>query len=355
MRNKKQYAIFQLASVYIGTVIGAGFASGQEIMKFFTSYGKVGIKGIILAAILHALIGKMILEIVYERQFSSYHEFMKEVMGEKLGVVIDTTVTGFLFVCFSTMLVGAGAILKQAFNVPVGVGAVLMAIIAGLTFLTGSKGFVRMNSLLVPILCGGGLLLGVYINLFKIEPTFAGDRLGGMREWQWLASCITYVAYNTLTVLVVLTNLGDTIKDKKTAKWSGILGGVGLGMLALSIGSCTLIYHEQVQKVEIPMLKILSYYPELLKYIYIVLLLLAMYTTAIANGYGVIENVGKVIKLEKKKMIVIMSCIGLTSIKIGFANIVAYIFPMFGMIGCFEILMLMVYYSFMRWEKKHKS
>jgi len=30
--------ILKVASIYMATVIGAGFASGQEIMQFFSSY-----------------------------------------------------------------------------------------------------------------------------------------------------------------------------------------------------------------------------------------------------------------------------------------------------------------------------
>ena len=354
MKREKNYTVFEIASVYIGTVIGAGFASGQEIMKFFTSYGKIGMLGIVLAGALHAVLGSIILEIVYEQQFKSYDELIKNVMGEKLGYVINGTVTAFLFVCFSTMLVGTGAIFNQAFGWPVWIGAVIMATVAGITFLTGSKGFVRMNSILVPVLCIGGIVLGILVGVLRVVPTF-GEYVGpSLLSKAWLVSCITYVAYNTLTVLVVLASLGPRIKKVSIARWGGMLGGIGLGALALSIGICTMIYYEEVRLVEIPMLKILGYYPNLLKMIYFVVLTLAMYTTAIANGYGIVENIGHMIPVNKKYIIILMSALGLMSIKIGFSNIVEHVFPLFGSIGCFEILMLIVYYSFMKWENRGK-
>ena len=40
--------IFQVAVVFIGTIVGAGLASGQEIKEFFTSYGVVSFLGIIV-------------------------------------------------------------------------------------------------------------------------------------------------------------------------------------------------------------------------------------------------------------------------------------------------------------------
>ena len=35
---------------FIGVVVGAGFASGQEAMQFFVAFGKWGLWGIALAA-----------------------------------------------------------------------------------------------------------------------------------------------------------------------------------------------------------------------------------------------------------------------------------------------------------------
>ena len=37
--------VFQFAGTLVGTLIGSGFASGQEVMQFFTSYGIPGIVG----------------------------------------------------------------------------------------------------------------------------------------------------------------------------------------------------------------------------------------------------------------------------------------------------------------------
>ena len=35
----KKFGIFTLAFTYIGTIIGAGFASGREIWQFFGAFG----------------------------------------------------------------------------------------------------------------------------------------------------------------------------------------------------------------------------------------------------------------------------------------------------------------------------
>ena len=53
---------FVIALTYIGTIIGAGFASGQEIKKFFIDYGTIGITAFIFASFLFFYLGKKIME-----------------------------------------------------------------------------------------------------------------------------------------------------------------------------------------------------------------------------------------------------------------------------------------------------
>ena len=45
-------AILKVVFVIIGTLIGAGFASGQEIYIFFFSYGVKGLMGIVVSSVL---------------------------------------------------------------------------------------------------------------------------------------------------------------------------------------------------------------------------------------------------------------------------------------------------------------
>lgn len=341
----------QIASVYIGAVIGAGFASGQEMIQFFVKYGRKGLYGLVLTGVLYSLIGGMLLEIIYEKKWTNYESAMKDLVGKQLSVVFKWTVNAFLFVCFSAMLVGAGAVVAQQFNVPILVGACAMMVCSLITFLTGSKGFVKVNVLLVPLLCVGGVLLGGYIMLFRDTAVFHMQGMGVVVE-NWFVSTCVYVAYNVLTVVVILISLHDKIDNKHVAHLSALLGGLGLGALGLSIGGCTLMYYARIKTLEIPMLGILINYPAIFQYIYLVVLLVAMYTTAIANGYGVIENIAPKEKNKRYLFIVGMCVVGLLGVGLGFSKIVAYVYPLFGYIGCFEILILIVYYSYMKWEHR---
>jgi uncharacterized membrane protein YkvI len=39
--NKKSVSTLKVAATYIGTVVGAGFATGQELLQFFSKFGSI--------------------------------------------------------------------------------------------------------------------------------------------------------------------------------------------------------------------------------------------------------------------------------------------------------------------------
>ena len=49
--------IIIIALAYVGVITGAGLSSGQEIFQYFASFGKMGMIGVVILGILHAIFG----------------------------------------------------------------------------------------------------------------------------------------------------------------------------------------------------------------------------------------------------------------------------------------------------------
>lgn len=75
--------IFQIAAVYVGTVVGAGFATGKEIVEFFTRYGFYGFIGILIAGYIFIFTGTKIMLISARIRASSYEEFNEFLLERK--------------------------------------------------------------------------------------------------------------------------------------------------------------------------------------------------------------------------------------------------------------------------------
>jgi len=239
----KDNNFFKISSIYIGTVIGAGFASGQEIIKFFGVYGYKGIFGVILAGVMFSIIGAIVLSKVYTNKITGFDDFIKPIFGNKVGDIIDIVVTSYLFAGFIVMLSGSGAVFYENFNISYNMGIYIMVIATLITFLFSIKGISTMNNLLVPILIVGMLVISctaiynndlVFSNYNGVKITSTGN---------WITSSLLYVSYNSLTVLVVMTSLLSIIKSRSQGVKAGLFGGIVLGILAIFVIITMLIFY----------------------------------------------------------------------------------------------------------------
>lgn len=320
----------KIASIYIGTVIGAGFASGREIIEFFGIYGLKGVLGMIIAGILFALVGGLLLLKVHKNQIKSFNELIHTIFGEKLGFIIDTIIGFSLYTGFSIMISGSGAIFEEELGLSYNIGIICMAIFSFIVFLFSLEGLSFINTVLVPLLIIGIIFTAIYINTREGYnfSNVEGVSLSG--KGNFLSSAFLYVGSNSLIILVVFSSLFPLIKDKKTAILGGTIGGFILGILGMAILSTTLIYYNEVLNLNIPMLKICSHIGQRYRKVYAVILWIAMFTTALANGFGFMER----IKSKNKIFITALFCLSAIPLaRLGFSNLVGVLYPVFGFIG----------------------
>ena len=88
----------QIAGAFVSLVVGAGFASGQEIMQYFTSFGVVSVLGCIVAAIIFSFLGMTLAQIGSDLQTTSHKEGIYHIGGRFFGPVLDLLISFVLFV-----------------------------------------------------------------------------------------------------------------------------------------------------------------------------------------------------------------------------------------------------------------
>ena len=99
--------IFQVAAVFIGTIVGAGLASGREITQFFTVYGVKSFIGIILCGLFYIIMGSLISKIGLDYSLSSYSDVIKKVSPNILGSFTGIFTTLYLLSSSSIIQVGS--------------------------------------------------------------------------------------------------------------------------------------------------------------------------------------------------------------------------------------------------------
>ena len=106
--------------------------------------------------------------------------------------------------------------------------------------------------------------------------------------------------------------------------------GLLLMLLAGLITLVVMIHYPDSLNHEIPMLYIASQQSALHHTSYIFIFVGAMYTTGLASLYGCATKLTAITPLSTKSSLLILMALSLTVSHIGFADLIAIIFPLFG-------------------------
>lgn len=338
------WKILKIAGVYVGIIIGAGFASGREITSFFTVYGEKWILGIILTGILFSLLGWGILDIIRERRVKSYNEFMAIIFGKKKGSFMEWISGIFLCVLFFTMAAAAGATGKEAFGMNYGSGVLFCIVFCFIIFLFDTKGVIIINGILSPLMIISGIIIGIYTLFMQTMGVFASGSTLIDSNWRWIFSSILYVSYNIITAVTVLVSMNELISTKKIAVCAGMLGGICMCLLGICIGAVMYIHYEEIKLLEIPMMAVVAKYSIVMRWIYIFMLISAILTTAVGNGFGAIKWLEEKFNVRGVKIKVLFLCGSAMFSMIGFSGFVERIYPLFGYLGLIQILFISLYF-----------
>ena len=332
--------IIKTACVYVGIIFGAGFASGQEHLSFFLQYGLWGVFGVILAAFFLGLCGWAVMDICVRNKLGSYKDFMQTVFGAKLGGVLDIITGLFIFVVFSAMLAGTGALANETFGLPFSVGVFTAAILTFCVLLFDLRGMVEINTLISPILIIGSLLMGLYAIFNAYTPAFALSAHAAF----WPASALVYAAYNLITAAAVLSSLPNLVTSRKIAKYGGILGGAALGIIGVILAAALFLNINAIRDAQLPMLALARNYGHVTEYAYAILLFLAIFTTSITGGFSLVHWLSARFGYKKLRIKIGIAIFGAAAAHAGFANIVANAYTFFGFLGLFMMLAVIIYF-----------
>lgn len=332
---------------YLGAVIGAGFASGQEIVQFFVSYGEVGAKGAVLAAVLFAACGGILLSIAHQHKISNYQTMLSYLFGQKLGKMVDFLLAIFLFLGLSTMLSASGAVFYEHLYLPKYGGIMLAYIAVVIALAAGKKSLIFSFNLLVPVKIVLLLIISGYIALFtgEIQSTFSTTYIRASGENAWLLSSLLYVAYNFSLAMVVLTEY-QSVSNHREGIGGAVFGGLVLGMLVLLNYLALSKYLPAVIHYQVPMLFIAGQVSPLAKYVYTLVLWIGILTTAIANAYGFAQRFARFTGIDYAVCLIVCMTLALPIATQSFSSLVNRIYPIFGLLGI--LILAGLVYNFIR-------
>ena len=238
------------------------------------------------------------------------------------------------------MIAGFGAYFEQEIGINRLVGSLILAIITFIVFMTSIKGVVKVNELIVPILIGFIFIIGI-ISIKDIHILNLENYVIRTNYTNFALSAVLYSSYNSILLIPVLITLNNYVKNKKQIFYISFISAIVTILLSVIIFLLLVRVDVDISKLEMPVVYVVSNMFKMLRYIYGVIILGSIFTTAISLGVSFLQNTAK----NKKGYTQISIIMCITSViisKFGFSNLVSLLYPIFGYLGLIQILRLCV-------------
>lgn len=340
--------IFKVIFVIIGTLIGAGFISGQEMYTFFYSYGVNGMYGLVLCSFIFGFIIYKTLKICEEHDITDYKDFLKLLNKNSkrkylnISYITNIIINIFLFITFCIMISGFGAFLNQEFGINSIVGSGIFAIICVVILLGNVQRIVKTSEILVPI-----IIIFIFIIGFFVIKNFSFNNLSNQlplieNKFKWIISGTLYSSYNIILLVPILVTLKPYIKKSEDKKYISIISGLSILILATILFLLLTQANADISNVEMPTAYVISLIYPAFEKIYGIIILISIFTTAISLGVSFLKNTTKT-KKSYTQIALIMCITSVALSNIGFSNLINLLYPIFGVLGLVQIISLILY------------
>lgn len=336
--------ILSISLSFVGLLVGAGFATGQEVVQYFTSFGLSGVWGIIVAGIVMTLAGTVFLQLGSYFHASEHNQVFREVTHPFISRVLDVAVILTLFAVGFVMLAGAGSNMEQQFGWPAWVGSLLMLVMVIAVGMMDVSKVSQVIGLLTPTIIA---VIGVGIYTALNMPADPSAAIAASAEIEspisnWLVSALNYNGLALiLAVSMSLVIGGDNISPRE-AGWGGVVGGALYSVLMGVAGFALLMNSEMLGDSDIPMLTLVDSIHPVLGVIMAVIIYLMIFNTAIGMFYALGKRLSSGHE-ARYRIIFIVGCVAGFAVSFaGFKTLMQYVYPVLGYMGIVLVFILAV-------------
>ena len=329
----------KIISIIIGTLIGAGFASGKEIYTFFVKYNSLGFFSVIFSCFFIGLIINKTLLLILNNNINNYSDFLNLLFGEnKFKKIFYFFINLFLLLSYITMISGFNSFFKQELNIPKIITCIFICLFCFFIFRKNISSILNINSILIPFLIFIIFLFGfLYIHKLNINLFFCNIFYFNNSFFECFLNSILYASYNCIILIPILISLKKYLENKRQIKYISFFSFIFLCSLTLII-FLFIFYLPNNYLYEIPIIVILNKFSNIQKNIYGIVIAIAILTSVISSGFGFIDN----LKNKNNFIIFLISFLPIFFINISFSFLVNFVFSFFGYIGLVQIIFILL-------------
>ena len=241
--------ILSCVFVIIGTIIGAGFASGKEIYTFFFIYGKNGILGLIISSAIIGLVIYRSLKIIKKYNLNSYEELLRKSIknqNTKIGNIINSIINIYLLISFFIMCAGFSAYFKQEYEISQIYSILIITSFSYFILNKNMKGIIIINNIIIPIIIVLICILGVKNINIKINIQ------DNTEYYKCIIKAVLYASYNLVTLFAILIPMKKYIIHEKDIIKISILTLISILILSVIIFGLLSNIKSDINNIELP-------------------------------------------------------------------------------------------------------
>nr|WP_245336035.1 hypothetical protein [Staphylococcus sp. GDY8P85P] len=336
-----------VAFAFVGVVVGAGFATGQEIFQFFTSHGSYSIAGIIVTGLIITLAGVFVLNTGFTIQSHNHSESIQYYLHPMIARIFDIILTLFLFSLAMIMTAGGASTIHESFGLPYWLSSLLLVLFILMTLFLKFERLITVLGMVTPFLVIVVSIIAIYYFITGDVNFSAANRFNEQHGLSlgWWFDGLNYASLQIAAAFSFLSVMGGRMQHRQSALWGGILGGIIITLLLLMINLGLVTEFEHIQSVALPTLLLANHISPLLGTMMSIIMILVIYNTIVGLMYAFASRFTEPFSKGYFVLIIAMAIVTFICTFIGFISLIGKVFPIMGLFG-FILLIPILYQGF---------
>lgn len=356
----KIISILMLCGTCISFYIGAGFATMQEVVQYEASYGSLFWLVILVAAIIYIYTNISFAtngnRLKIERGgdiYKIYFGIIGRQFSEYASIFFDGFSALFCYMSYVVMCGGANATISQQWNLPNGIGAVILTFVVICTVIFGLNGILKALSKIGPIIIVMILLVSVITaitgighinnNMKLIDTGIYSSVMKQVGNGNPILSGASYGGFVILWFAAFLAEIGA--KNKlKDVNIGTILSAFFIFGTAIVCCIALIGHIELTAESDIPALILASQISPLLAQIFAIIICAGIYTSAVPLLWTAVRSITQEGNKRYKIITILSGIIGcIIACFIPYKGLINVLYGVNGYLGFVLVIFMLIY------------
>ncbi|MFD2831369.1 YkvI family membrane protein [Corticicoccus populi] len=327
--------------------MGAGFATGQELLQFFANYGIWSYFAALVAGLIITFITRQTAKLGYVLQTESYEVALENIFGKFMAKIFDYILIFFLYGLSVIMIAGTGSGLYDGFGVPTWLGTLITVIVLFFVMQLDFTNIVKVLGIITPFLIIAVLIIAGYNVISPTIPLSEVDQYTDISRTPsgvWIWDAITYaglVVANSFSFMVII---GGQSRNHFISQRTALIGGLIFTGLVVLMTAGLVANLEVANAAELPTLLLADQIHPGVRILMAVVMVGVIFNSVIGVLFPFLKRFTAEYSPKYKILLLISLVVAYLVSFIGFVDLVNFFYPIFGYIGMFITIAL-----FIRW------